>query len=245
MSDPPTRTALVTGGVRRVGRKVALHLARLGWDVAVTYRTSAEAMSTLAGEFEGMGRQLVPVRADFTDDAAAAKVGDAVNARFAGRLDLLVHNASVYEPGGLDDADAGDLRRNFAVHVAAPLLLTKRLRPALEAAGGAVVCMTDVDLDRGRPSYLAYQVTKAGLANLVVNLAKELAPRVTVNAIAPGAVEWPADLPEDAKVAYLKKVPLGRVADPAEVPALIEFLATRGRYLTGQTFRMDGGRHLR
>ena len=240
-----TRTALVTGGARRVGRRVALHLARLGWDVAITYRTSGEAMSTLADEFGRMGRGFLPVRADFADpEVAAAKVGEAVAKRFD-RLDVLMHNASVYEPSTLDNANYGDLRRDLAVHVETPLLLTRRLRPLLEAAGGTVVTMTDTDLDRTRPSFLTYQLSKAALLNLTRNLARELAPRVTVNAIAPGAVEWAEDMTNEEKETYLKRVPLGRAADPADVPRLIEFLATNGRYITGETLRLDGGRHLR
>ncbi len=241
----PTRTALVTGGARRVGRSIVLHLARAGWDVAATYRTSVEEISTLADAVERLGRRFVQIRADFADPGdASERVAKHVRAQFD-RLDLLVHNASVYEPDDLGSLDLATLRRDFAVHVETPLLLTRALRPLLETAGGSVVTMTDVDLDRSRPSYLSYQITKAALANLTKNLARELAPRVTVNAIAPGAILWAEGMTNDEKAAYLKRVPLDRSADAGEVPGLIEFLATRGRYLTGQTLRMDGGRHLR
>lgn len=247
MSEPSSspRVALITGGVKRVGRSVALHFARLGWDLAVTYHTSGEARSTLADEIERMGRQLLAVRADFADsDAAAEKIGHAVAARF-NRLDLLVHNASLYEPCDLEHVTIDLLRRYMAIHVETPLLLTRRLRPLLETAEGTVIAMTDADLDRSRPSFLPYQLSKAALANLTKNLARELAPKVRANAIAPGAILWAEGMSDDQKAAYLARVPLDRAAETNEVPELIEFLATRGEYLTGQTFRMDGGRSLR
>ena len=248
MADAPTRTALVTGGARRVGRHVALHLARRGWDVAITYNQSVGEMSTLAGEVEGMGRQFAPIQADFAadPDAAAAKIARAVSARF-GRLDVLMHNASLYAPRPLAEVDAAEFARYFAVHVTVPALLTRGLRPLLEVAGGTVVTMTDsdIDADRARPQFLAYQASKAALANLTINLARELAPNVTVNAIAPGAVLWNESATPQEREQYLSRVPLARPGSPADVAELVEFLATRGRYVTGQTIRLDGGRAIR
>ena len=181
----PVRVALVTGGARRVGRFVAMHLARLGWDVAITYHASGEAASSLAEEVGRIGRQCLIVKADLTDpDAATARVAEAVSKRFP-RLDLLLHNASLYEPGGLFDATPDQMRRFFAVHAESPLLLTRRLAPLLKVANGTVIAMTDVNVDRPRPSYAAYTMSKAALANLVPSLARELAPDVTANAIAP------------------------------------------------------------
>ena len=241
----PVRVALITGGARRVGRAVALYLARDGWDLAITYHTSGEDMSTLADAVERIGRQLLPIRADFAEpEAAATKVADAVGKRYD-RLDLLLHNASLYEPADLDATDADTVRRYFAIHAETPLLLTKRLRPLLESAGGTVLSMTDCDLDRTRPSHLPYQMSKAALANLTKNLARELSPRVTANNIAPGAILWAEGMADDEKATYLQRVALDRAADADEVPKLVEFLCTDGKYLTGQTFRMDGGRSLR
>ena len=244
-SPPPTRVALVTGGARRVGRAVSLHLARLGWDVAVTYHASGEAASSLAEALGRMGRQCLIVKADLTDpDAATARVADAITRRFS-RLDLLLHNASLYEPGGLADATPAQMRRLFAVHAESPLLLTNRLAPLLKAAGGTVIAMTDINVDRPRPSYAAYTMSKAALANLVPSLARDLAPLVTANAIAPGVVDWPDDMPADDRAAYLKKIPLARAGSPADVATLVHFLCTDGKYITGQTLRLDGGRSVR
>ena len=242
---PPARVALVTGGARRVGRSVALHLARAGWDVAITYHTSSDDASSLAGAVEMLGRQFQMIRADLSDpDAATARVAEAVSKRYA-RLDLLLHNASVYEPSGLFDATAEQMRKMFAVHAESPLLLTRRLAPLLKVAGGTVIAMTDVNVDRPRPAYAAYTMSKAALANLVPSLARELAPLVTANAIAPGVVEWPADMPSEQRDEYLERVPLGRAGTGEDVARLVEFLCTGGKYVTGQTIRLDGGRSVR
>lgn len=242
---PARRTALITGGARRVGRRIALHLAERGWDIAITYRASAAEASSLAERVEGLGGECVLAQADFTDPpAAAARVADVVSTRFA-RLDLLLHNASLYERGGLLETDHAQLRRLLAVHAETPVLLTQRLAPLLRSAGGSVIVMSDEQLDRPGPAYAAYSLSKAALENAVKSLARELAPQVTVNAISPGVVEWPDDMPPAARQKYLKRVPLARAGTPQDVANLVEFLCTTGRYITGQTIRLDGGRSVR
>src|SRR5690606_21365370 len=136
------KTALITGGARRVGRRVALHLAERGWDMAITWNTSSEAASTLAERVEGLGRECVLIQADFTNpNPAANRVAEVVAKRFP-RLDLLLHNASLYERGGLLEADLGQIRRLLAIHVETPVLLTGKLASLLTEAGGSVVVMS-------------------------------------------------------------------------------------------------------
>jgi pteridine reductase len=244
--DQPARpTALITGGAKRVGRHVALHLAQQGWDIAVTYNRSRSEASTLAQRVEGLGGECLIVEADFTDPPRAAeRVAEAFRQRFA-HLDLLLHNASLYERGGLLEASHDQLRRLLAVHAETPVLLTQRLSPLLKSAAGSVIVMSDEQLDRPGPAYAAYSLSKAAIENAVRSLARELAPEVTVNAIAPGVVEWPDDMPDSSRRKYLKRVPLNRPGTPQDVAELVEFLCTRGRYITGQTIRLDGGRSIR
>ena len=245
MPDDAPRAALITGGAARVGRHVALHLARLGWDIAVTYNASAGQATTLAERIEGLGRECVPVQADFADPpAAAAKVADVVSRRFA-RLDLLLHNASLYTRVGLLDVSHDVLRRLLAIHAETPVLLTQRLAPMLRASNGTVIAMSDEQLDRPAPGYAAYSLSKAAMENAVKSLARALAPEVTVNAIAPGVVEWPEAMPEADRERYLKRVPLRRAGTPEDVARLVEFLCTGGQYITGQVIRLDGGRSVR
>lgn len=243
--EPAPPVALITGGAKRVGRAVAHHLAERGWNIALTYNTSSDAASDLAHRIQGLGRQCQIIQADLTEpDASTRRIADAVTRRFA-RLDLLLHNASLYEKGGLADATAEQMRRFFAIHAESPLLLTQRLADLLRKARGSVIAMSDVNVDRPRPAWAAYTMSKAALANLVPSLARDLAPQVTVNAIAPGVVEWPDDMTQEQRQAYLEKIPLARAGTPQDVARLIHFLVTDGRYITGQTIRLDGGRSIR
>lgn len=236
------RAAIVTGAARRVGRAIALELARAGFDVTITYLTSEAEARAAASEIQGLGRRALAARADLTDPQAAVDriCNDHINT--FGRLDVLVNNASLYLPGDLAHTSLDTLRKLNAIHVESPLLLAQRLAPLLRAARGHVVNMADLLAERPWPHYLAYCASKAALANLTLGLARELAPEVTVNAIAPGAVEWPDDYPQAEREKYLRRVPLGRAGTPDDVAKLVRFLVTDGSYITGQVLRLDGGR---
>jgi pteridine reductase len=236
------RVALVTGGAIRVGKAIALRLADAGFDIALTYLKNAKPAEDLAREIEGKSRRCVAIRADLCDPAAAVK---AINAEFMasfGRLDVLVNNASLYEhdtPG-----DPSQTRRLWAIHVESPLLLCRQFAPMLKSAEGCVVNMLDLLAERPMPGYLSYCASKAGLLNLTLGLARELAPQVRVNGIAPGVVEWPADLPPEKREQYLRRVPLGRAGTPQDVADAVHFLCTGANYITGQILRLDGGRSI-
>lgn len=249
------RVALVTGGARRVGRAVSLRLAREGFDLAVTYRSSAEQANTLAAEVAELGRRCETLQADFADPASAAKsVAVEVLQRFA-RLDALVHNASLFAECPLSDIDPAHARRMHDVNALAPLLLTRELASRLAAnfvpdrpeTAGRVVAFTDIHaLHRPLPRYAAYAMSKAALAQMVESLAVELAPAVTVNALAPGVVAWAEDFSQEHKRSYLQRIPLDRAGTPEDAAAAAAFLLHRdASYITGQTIRLDGGRWLR
>jgi pteridine reductase len=136
------------------------------------------------------------------------------------------------------------MRRMWAVHVEAPLLLCRRFEKELRGRRGHVVNMLDAMVERPWPKYLAYCASKAALWNLTLSLARELAPQVTVNGIAPGVVEWPEDYPAAEREKYLRRVPLGRAGTPRDAAAAVVFLCSRGSYVTGQVLRLDGGRSL-
>lgn len=241
---PGTRIALVTGGARRVGRAVVERLAVGGFDVALTYLTGKREADELVKTLAGRGRRAVAIKADLAKpEKSAVRVFEQVSETF-GRLDVLVNNASVYEPAGLSEATADQVRRATAVHVESPLLLCQRFAPLLRANQGHVVNMVDFLAERPWPQYLGYCASKAALANLTLSLARELAPDVTVNGIAPGVVEWPDDFPESERPNYLKRVPLQRAGTPQDVAELTYFLCTTGTYITGQVIRLDGGRSI-
>lgn len=234
--------ALITGAARRVGRAVALHLAEHGFDVAFTYRSSEREAMELRDLVVLRGRRALAIQADLACLPQAAETIGAHMGAFGSRLDLLVNNASLYLCDDLDDPT--QMARLWSIHVEAPLLLAHRLRQPLAAGGGCIINMVDLLASRPMKGYLRYCSSKAGLVSLTLGLARELAPAVRVNGIAPGVVEWPDDFPESEKASYLQRVPLARVGTPEDVANLVRFLATDGSYITGQIIGLDGGRAL-
>lgn len=240
----PRPVALVTGGAKRVGRAIIERFASRGYDIAYTWHSSSQESISLDRWLARAGRLSLSVNVDLTHpDSGVPKLIDAFKAKFD-RLDVLVHNASLYEPSPLADASLEQARRLMAIHCEAPLLLTQRLAPMLRTSRGQVVTMVDLLAERPWPQYLAYCASKAALWNLTLGLARDLAPDVTVNGIAPGIVAWPDDYPEAERQKYLRRVPLARAGTPGDVAETALFLCTGGRYITGQIIRLDGGRSI-
>ncbi len=243
--------ALVTGGAARVGRAICLAFARAGCDVVLTYRTSAEASNSLVEELQSLGVAAEAVRLDLDDLNAVESFGRFI---VSGRptLDILVHNASVYEATPLDQLSVREAERFYRVNALAPLLLTRGLAPALARSdrpgGGSIVCMCDIHAsERPRKNFAAYAMSKAALEQMVRVLALELAPRVRVNGVALGVVAFPDSGPEsdpEMQARYLTRVPLGRRGTPEEAAEAVRWLALDATYTTGEAVRVDGGRWL-
>lgn len=244
MTAPPRPLALVTGGARRVGRAVCLDLAQSGCDLILTYRTSeAEAQQT-AADCRALRVDARAVRLDLDDLDAVESFGRELAADRR-RLDLLVHNASLYERTPWGAIGAKEAMEHWRINALAPLLLTQALAPALREAGGVVVAMCDAHtLGRARRRYAAYSMSKAALAEMVHTLARELAPQVRVCGIAPGVVAWPEQVDPAEIEAYESRIPLKRPGTPEDVARLVRFLWREGTYLTGEIIRLDGGRTL-
>ena len=242
--EPSRRVALVTGGAKRVGRAIVEHLADRGFDVAFTYYLSGTLADEIAQKYEKGPARVVRIPGDLDDPETfvSAVVGEFQ--RHFNRLDVLVNNASAYEESPRETVKLDDIRRFNAVHVESPLLLCQALAAMLRKSRGHVINMVDLLAERPWPQYMPYCASKAALMNLTLSLARELAPDVTVNGIAPGVVEWPPDYPEAEKQKYLKRVPLARPGTPQDVANLVHFLATEGSYITGQIIRLDGGRSI-
>jgi pteridine reductase len=241
---PQRRVALVTGGAKRVGRAIVERLAKGGFDVAFTYLTSDTEAADLRGKLESTGINALGIKADLTH---AQRAADTITSAFAGRfdrLDALVNSASLYEPSPLEKVDLTQARRMTAIHYESPLLLCQAFAPMLRHSKGHVINMLDLMVERPWPQYVAYCASKAALWNLTLCLARELAPDVTVNGLAPGVVEWPDDYPESERQKYLKRVPLARAGTPQDVAETVHFLCTAGTYITGQVIRLDGGRSI-
>ncbi len=242
--EPSRRVALVTGGAKRVGRAIVEHLADRGFDVAFTYYLSGTLADDIVNKYEKGPARIVRIPGDLDDPATFVPAVVGEFQRHFNRLDVLVNNASAYEESPLETVKLEDIRRFNAVHVESPLLLCQAFAPMLRKSRGHVVNMIDLLAERPWPKYLAYCASKAGLWNLTLGLARALAPEVTVNGIAPGVVAWPDDYPEEERQKYLRRVPLARAGDPADVARLVHFLATDGSYINGQIIRLDGGRSI-
>lgn len=236
--------ALVTGAARRIGAVIARTLHAAGYDVALHYRASRGELDALAGALEAQrGHSTLVLQADLADSAQLPGLVDAVTAHF-GRLDALVNNASMFHPTPLGTITPAQCDALFAVNARAPLLLAQAAAPHLKAAHGAIVNITDVYAERPLPQYAAYAMSKAALRMATLALARELAPGVRVNAVAPGAILWPEGKSAADRDAALKRIPLQRTGTPEEIADTVLWLIRDAGYVTGQTVRVDGGRIL-
>lgn len=242
----------MTGGTRRVGLAAAKALASPEATLIVTSRDPGSADAIDAKRvIESVGAKVELERWDPQDAESIEGLAASVRSRH-GALDVLVHNASVYEPSPLGSLDEGQLARAMMVNAFAPVLLTARFRPLLEASrlrgGAGVVAMADMHvLGRPRRGLLAYSMSKAALIEAVRSLARELAPTVRVNAVAPGVVAWPEEGTEAGQGfqrEYLARVPLARAGTPEDAAEAVRWLALDARYTTGEIVRVDGGRWL-
>lgn len=252
--------ALITGVSRagRVGHAIARRLWSEGFDLILTHRPGVQR-SRGAAEIIADLREHGGARADQTARADALDLGDAGAVEtFAARLDrelpalaALVHNAATYEPTALEGVSAAEAESFFRVNAVAPLLLSRGLAGALSrgATPGAIVAMLDIHAmgETGVPrrGHIAYSMSKAALLEMVLVLARELAPRVRVNGVAPGVVAFPGEGPEADPAwqeRYLARVPLGRAGTPDEAAEAVHWLITGATYCTGQVIRVDGGR---
>jgi NAD(P)-dependent dehydrogenase (short-subunit alcohol dehydrogenase family) len=247
MTTLSDRVALVTGG-RRIGSAVALALAGRGADVALCYNRSRDEAEEAAAAIRQLGRRAAVMQADLSDPAACRRfVGDSVEA--LGRLDVLVNMASVYLHKAFDDLTDDDFERGLAVDLRAAFACAHAARDHLRASGrGRIINFSDwVDASR-RPrytGYLPYYVAKMGVIGLTEALALELASDgVLVNAIAPGPILAPPGTTDEEYQAVVRATPLGRWGGAEEIVKAVLFLIDSD-FVTGETIRVDGGRHVK
>jgi pteridine reductase len=240
------RWALVTGAARRVGRAIALELAGRGANVVVHYnRSRAEAEAT-ADEIRTLGGEVLTHKADLAQPTAVRSLATAAQAAAgASGVAVLVNSASNYLRRPWEQLDEAVWDASLDVNLKAPYLLSWSLGQAMwERGEGAIVNIVDWAADRPYRHYLPYCVSKAGLVCLTKALAKELAPHVRVNAVAPGPVMLPDDCPASERAAIQRLTLLGRIGDPADVAKAVRFLVEEGAYSTGSVLHVDGGRNV-
>jgi len=237
------RAALVTGGAQRTGRAIALALAERGYAVAVQARRSRAEADRLCAEIGAAGGRAAVVMADLADhDAALRLVPDAVAA--LGPLALLVNNAAEFEPDEIGRLDRARFDRHFAVNLRAPLFLAEAFAAQLPAGEhGAIVNLLDQRVFKPTPRFLSYGLTKSALHAATTTLAQALAPRIRVNAVAPGPT---LPSPRQDAQAFARQVgtlPLDHGPSPRDIADAVLYLAGAAS-VTGVTIAVDGGQHL-
>jgi len=235
--------ALVTGGAQRIGRAIALALAQAGYAVALQARQSRAEAERLAAEIVAAGGRGAVVTADLADHAAVLRlVADAAAA--VGPLTLLVNNAAEFEPDEIGRLDRARFDRHFAVNLRAPIFLAEAFAAQLpEGADGAVVNLLDQRVLKPTPRFLSYGLAKTALYAATTTLAQALAPRIRVNAVAPGPTLPSARQDAQAFARQVHALPLDRGPTPQDIADAVLYLAG-ARSVTGMTIAVDGGQHL-
>lgn len=234
--------AIVTGAARRVGRAIALDLARRGCDIALHYRRSTDDAESLASRIREIPRRCLLVQADLAQPESWPRIVDETVSGL-GHLDVLVNNASIFAPMTVERFDLGQWQQTMHINLTAAAALCHYAVPHLRRTGhGKIVNITDIAAETPWSDHIAYCASKAALTNLTKSLAKALAPDVQVNAVAPGIAVFPDDYDEATRARLIDKVPLKRAGTPEDIAAAVGFCCADGDYITGQVVCVDGGR---
>lgn len=239
--DLAGRVALVTGAGRRLGRALAAALAARGLTLALHHHTSTDGALALKEEIVSAGGTAECFAADLLDAVAARALPGRVVECF-GRLDVLVNSAAVMHRIGFEDTTPELYDATLDLNLRSVFFCTQGAAPALRAARGKVVNLADLSGLEPWPGFAAHSVSKAGVVMLTKVLARALAPEVTVNAIAPGAVLVPEEYDAAERERLARSTPLGRLGRPEDVVAALHYLLEGGDYVTGETLVVDGGR---
>jgi len=233
------QVALVTGGGKRVGRAIALGLGRAGANVVVNYNTSRDGAAEVVKEIEAMGRKAIAVQADVSKRADVQTLVATAQQTF-GRLDILVSNTGIFFPVKFEDLTDEQWDRTLNTNLKSQFLCAQAAAPIMKLRGrGRIVNITSLGGFLVWPSYLHYNVSKAGAIMLTRCLARTLAPEILVNSIAPGTIGFPGEQHQD----YVDLVPLHRTGTGDDIAEAVIYLASSD-FVTGQTIAVDGGRLL-
>ena len=238
------RVALVTGAGRRLGRAFAGALAGRGMALAIHHHASSEGAASLRDEILAAGGRASCFAADLTDPRAARGLAGRVVKEF-GRLDVLVNSAAIMHKLRFEETSPEQFDAILDLNLRAAFFCTQGAADALRAARGKVVNMADLAGLEPWPGYAAHSISKAGMVMLTKVLALSLAPDVTVNAIAPGAVLVPEDYDAAERERLARSTPLGRLGRPEDAVGALLYLLEDGDFVTGEVLVVDGGRVLR
>ena len=239
------RAALVTGAGRRVGQAIAIGLADAGCDVAIHFHGSSDGAEETARQIRERGRRVALVPGDLSDANAARALAPAAAKALGGRLDALVNSASIMVRQPIDEVTPESWDTTLDLNLRAYFFVAQGALPYLRKAdgGGRIVNIADLAGLQGWSNYIPHAVSKGGVVILTKSLARALAPGITVNAIAPGAVLLPESWDDAARGRIVASTPVGRLGSPADVVGAVVYLLEND-YVTGTTLVVDGGRFI-
>jgi pteridine reductase len=244
--DLTGRAALVTGAGRRVGQAIAIGLARAGCDVAVHFHGSKTGGDETIAQIGQLGRRGVPVPADLRDAGAARAVAPAAAKALGGRLDVVINSAGIMVRQPVEEVTPESWDETLDLNLRAYFFVAQGALPWLRKAdgGGRIINIADVAAFEPWPHYVQHAVSKAGVVMLTKSLARTLAPAITVNAVAPGAVLLPDSWDDAARERITASTPLQRLGSPTDVVGAVLYLLA-SEYVTGTVLVVDGGRLIR
>ena len=237
LNSNSSKTALVTGGAKRVGRELALALARSGMNVAITFRGSAKEASETARAIEALGMSSVAFEMDVRSEESVRQTVAATVALF-GSLDLLVNSAAVFESAPLGEITLAQWDAVFETNTRGPFLMAREALPHLKASHGRIVNLGSLGGSHPWATHAHYCASKAALHMLTQTMAKAFAPEISVNCVAPGYIELEAGR-EAAH--FASKTPMGRNGTAQDVAEAVLFFAKGPHFITGQILTVDGG----
>jgi len=240
------KVVLITGGAKRLGASICRRLHGAGASLMLHYRASAGEARLLQAELNHQRKDSVAlIQADLLDLGKLPSLIDQTVQIF-GRLDAVVNNAASFYPTPVGEITPDDWDMLIGANLRAPLFIAQAAAPALRKTQGAIVNITDIHAERPLKNYVLYSVAKSGLVGLTRSLARELAPEVRVNAVAPGPILWPDDdtFDELSRQRIISHTPLKREGTPEDIAKAVHFLLSEATYVTGETINVDGGRHV-
>ena len=239
------KTIFITGAAKRIGKEIALTFKELGWNIIIHYNSSKSDADNLADQINKdnpNSAKTVQGNLDVKEDVQ--KIINEVNNSFSS-IDLLINNASTFYPTPIDEISEDHWEKLIGSNLKGPLFLIQGLKENLKKSNGSIINITDTNLTKGVANYSIYSAAKAGLEAITKGLARELAPEIKVNAIAPGAMLEPPDVTwtEEQKNKVIETIPLKRMGSEKDIANAVKFLAN-SEYITGQIIKVDGGRSL-
>jgi pteridine reductase len=241
------KVVLITGGAKRVGATICRELHTHGAKLMIHYNTSKQEAKALQAELNlQLADSASIIQGDLLNIAVASSLVSETIKRF-GRLDVLINNASTYEPTEIGNINEENWHDLIGSNLKAPMFLAQAAAPSLKKYNGCIINITDMHIEHPKKGYVVYSVAKAGLVTLTKSLAQELSPQVRVNAVAPGPVLWPENNPQFDEVyrqRVISQTLLKRIGEPTDIAKAVKFLAADAPFITGHVLTVDGGRSI-